>query len=69
MRTYRMPIKKNTDVRGRAHSCGVHTVMPLPLVWKLACPLAFWGVVVNCLEETWEERGYREKRKEGGRAQ
>lgn len=25
--------------------------------------------VLNCLEETWEERGYRERRKEGGRAQ
>lgn len=25
--------------------------------------------VLNRLEETWEERGYRVKRKEGGRAQ
>jgi len=24
---------------------------------------------LSCLEEMWEERGYRKKRKEGGRAQ
>lgn len=37
------------------------------VVWKL---LVFLGVAAfNCLEETWGERCYRKKRKEGGRAQ
>lgn len=57
--------KQQIDVYSKRHNCGVHTVHAptvcvefvfwLPRVW-----------CVSCLEETWEERGYREERKEGG---
>lgn len=70
MRTYGRPIKKNTDVYSRAHSCGVRTVCGPGVGVEVGLSFGILGCgVLNCLEETWEERGYREKRKEGGRAQ
>lgn len=55
------PIKQCIVVYSRQHSCGIHTVCVE--VGMLGCG------VLNCLEETWEERGYRERKEEGGRAQ
>lgn len=47
------------------------SVEDIAVVFILYVP--FFGIMgcgeLNCLEETWEDSGYREKRKEGGRAQ
>lgn len=61
-------------IQKQKQTCTVKDILVV-FVLCLCCLCGSWSLgilgcgVSNCLEETWEERGYREKRKEGGRAQ
>lgn len=73
-----MPLRKTCDykykvikrnVYSKWHSCGIHTVCVLSVCVQAGLSLAFLGCGVLSGGNVGGQRGCREKRKEGGRAQ